>query len=229
MVKMQIIGTSHIASQSVNQIKRAFNAETKPDIVAIELDAARAKQIFDAPATPKMRDIFELGFMGYSFALIGGFVQRKFGAKVGLKPGEDMRTAIKEANHHARPLFFIDQPIQKTLRNISKKMSFWEKSKLAFYALGIVFVPLVGIFRRERKTLDLKKVPSGDVIEESIGALRKKFPGLYAALITDRNTYMVRNLKYLAARYPDKTILVVVGAGHKDAICEALTTPAVAS
>ena len=229
MTKMQIIGTSHIASQSVKQIKRAFSAETKPDIVAIELDAARAKQIFDAPATPKMRDISKLGFMGYSFALIGGFVQRKFGAKVGLKPGEDMRTAIKEAKRHARPLFFIDQPIQKTLQNISKKMSFWEKSKLAFYALGIIFVPLFEIFKRNKKTLDLKKVPPEDVIEESIGTLKKKFPGLYAALITDRNKHMVRNLRYLATRYPDKNFLVIVGAGHRDAMAKALTTKAVAS
>ena len=40
MVKIKIIGTSHISKQSVSEIKKAM-IEFKPDIVAIELDAQR--------------------------------------------------------------------------------------------------------------------------------------------------------------------------------------------
>ena len=39
---------------------------------------------------------------------------------------------------------------------------------------------------------------------------------------------MTRQLKYLAARYTDKKILVVIGAGHKKEIEKALVMPAVA-
>jgi len=227
MASFRVIGTSHIASQSVRQIKTAFKSD-KPDIVAVELDAMRAKSIFEEPTAPEFKDIFKLGFMGYTFALVGGFLQRKFGARVGLKPGEDMRTAILESKRHALPLFLIDQPIQKTLGNISKKMSFWEKSKLGFYALGLVFLPIFGMFKKKVK-IDLSKAPPSDLVEESIGKLKGTFPGLYTALVSDRNKYMTRQLKYLSARYPDKKILVVVGAGHKDAIRKSLVVPAVAA
>ena len=226
MAHFKIIGTSHIASQSVRQIKRAFKTN-KPDIVAVELDKERAKRIFEEPRAPRFKDVFEMGIMGYAFALIGGFLQRHLGAKVGLKPGDDMRTAIREANRYAVPLFLIDQPIQKTLLNVSKKMSFWEKCKLGFYSFGIVLVPFSRFFKSKKK-IDLRKTPPSDLVEESIDKLKASFPGLYTALISDRNKYMTRQLKYLAARYSDKKILVVIGAGHKKEIEKALVMPAVA-
>jgi len=229
MTKIKIIGTSHIASQSVRQIKRAFGAESRPDIVAIELDKARAKQVFEEPILPQFKDVFKMGVTGYTFALVGGFIQRKFGAKVGLKPGEDMRMAISEAKRHALPLFLIDQPLRTTLHNVSKKMGLWEKSKLGLYATGLLFVPIVGLLKRKGKKLDLTKVPSNNLIEESTQKLKKSFPGLYAALVTDRNKHMSRQIKYIATRFPDKRILVVVGAGHKSALEKSLVKPSVAS
>lgn len=228
MAYIKIIGTSHIASQSVRQIKQVFRVENRPDLVAIELDKARAEQIFKEPRSIKLRDAFQLGFMGYAFASVGGFIQRKFGSKVGLRPGEDMRTAIMEAKRYALPLFLIDQPIQKTLSNMSKKMSFWEKSKLGFYSIGILFIPFTKIFKRGKK-VDLSKVPSSDIIENSVNRMKTGFPGLHEALITDRNKHMVRHIKYIAARHPDKKLVVVVGAGHKGALEKALIEPAVAS
>ena len=229
MARIKIIGTSHIASQSVRQIKKAFCTGERPDIVAIELDKERAKRIFEEPGVPRVRDMYKLGVMGYAFARVGSYVQQKFGARVGMTPGEDVRTAMRESKRYAVPLFLIDQPIQITLRNISSKMSFWEKSKLAFYACGIVVLPFVSFFSKKTKKVNLTKVPATDLITDSLEAMKKNFPGLYTALITDRNKHMVRHVKYLATRFPDKNILVVVGAGHRDALKKALVEPAIAS
>jgi len=227
MAKLKIIGTSHIASQSVQEIKDVFRTDA-PDIVALELDAQRARAIFEVPRTPKLKDAFKIGVMGYLFASVGGFIQRKFGSKVGMVPGEDMRTAILEARKHSLPLFLIDRPLELTLSALSKKMSAWEKCRLIALVGGSIFLPKFFFKKKHVKTVNLNEVPSDNLIDESINQIKDKFPGLYAALIRDRNRYMTRNIKHIIAKHPDKKILVVVGAGHKDSIEAALTGPAIA-
>ena len=227
MAKLKIIGTSHIASQSVREIKKVFKDDA-PDIVAVELDIRRAQAIFQPPQKPVLRDVFRMGVMGYLFASVGGWLQRKFGAKVGVIPGEDMRTAIRESKRHAAKLFLIDRPMELTLAAISKRMSFWEKCKLAGFGLMGIFAPVIGIFVRKKKMVDLRKVPSEDLITETIGKLKVKFPGLYSALISERNVYMARQMRKILAANPDKKVLVVVGAGHKDSLESSLVGPAVA-
>ena len=38
--------------------------------------------------------IFRIGIKGYLFAKIGQLVQQKLGARVGVTPGEDMKTSL---------------------------------------------------------------------------------------------------------------------------------------
>ena len=227
MAKLKIIGTSHIASQSIKEIKDVFKTDA-PDIVALELDAQRARAIFQEPRAPRLKDILRIGVAGYLFASVGGFIQRRFGSKVGMIPGEDMRTAIKEAKKHSLPTFLIDRPLDLTLSALSKKMKFWEKCRLISLVVGSLVVPKIFLKKKQIKKVNLSRVPSDSLIDDSIGQIRDKFPGLYAALIGDRNRYMTRHLKHIIASNPDKKILVVVGAGHKDSIEAALAGPAIA-
>jgi len=50
MVKIRIIGSSHIAKGSVNKIKKEIT-EKKPDIVAVELDEVRVHSLFNKQET----------------------------------------------------------------------------------------------------------------------------------------------------------------------------------
>lgn len=222
MTQFKIIGTSHIASQSVKQVKQAF--QEHPDFVAIELDKQRLQGLFEEPRTISIRNIFNLGITGFLFAKVGQYIQQKFGAQVGISPGAEMRAAVEEAKEHAVPLILIDQPIQKTLQNISKKTSKWEKAKLFFYILALPFLPIITFFSRKKKQVDLSKVPSKDLIDESMEIFKTKFPGMYQALVGDRNTYMANQLKSIAIKFPDKNILVVVGAGHAEEIVKLLSS-----
>ncbi|MBD3263070.1 TraB family protein, partial [Candidatus Woesearchaeota archaeon] len=120
MKNIEIIGSSHIAKESIQTIKNKI-FEQKPKIIAVELDASRVPYLF-AQQQRKLRfsDMKRLGFMGFMFSLIGGFVQRKLGEKVGLAPGADIRTAIKAAGKIKARVYLIDRPIEQTLQRLSR-------------------------------------------------------------------------------------------------------------
>jgi len=214
-MNLTIIGTSHIAKQSINEIKTAIN-ENKPDIVAVELDLQRASTLMSEERSKiSIRDILKIGVKGYLFVKIGQYVQQKLGKMVGIAPGSEMKTALKLAHQNKLQVALIDQPIQITLKNFSKNLTWKEK----FRFVGDFFK---GIFFRKKQlkelgldNFDLTKVPEEEVIEKMIGQLKKRYPNLYKTLITDRNKYMVKKLVRLLRSNPDKKILCIVGAGHK--------------
>jgi len=53
---LTIIGTSHIAKQSLDEVERAINVE-KPDIIALELDRRRLYSLFKKPGRIRIYDI----------------------------------------------------------------------------------------------------------------------------------------------------------------------------
>ncbi len=206
-MKIKIIGTSHIAKQSVNQIKTLIK-EWKPDIVAIELDRARYNNLLSKKKSKvTLAAAKEIGFAGYIFAKMGGSLQQKLGEKVGLIPGADMKAAIKEAKKAKTRIALIDQPIEETFKEMSK-ISSWEKWKL----VGMLFGATVFPFGKEQ--IDLNKVPSNKLIEELMKKFKDKLPQLYKVLVTDRNEYMLAQIASLAKQHKDTKLLVVVGAGH---------------
>ena len=69
--------------------------------------------------------------------------------------------------------------------------------------------------RKRKVSFNLKDVPSEDLVEELIGEVKRKFPGVYKALIEERNLFMSRKLAKLMKAFPEAKVFAVVGAGHK--------------
>ena len=46
--------------------------------------------------------------------------------------------------------------------------------------------------------------------------MKKTYPNVYRALVSDRNKYMVKNIVKILRKNPGKKILVIVGAGHQE-------------
>jgi len=208
--KLQIIGTSHIAKESVSKIKNKILDE-KPDIVAVELDASRLPYLFGKKQRKlRLTDLKHLGLVGFIFNLIGGFIQRKLGAKVGLAPGADIRTAIRTANQVGATIYLIDRPIAKSLQRLSETMTFWEKLRFVGYVFGGFILPA----SKEIKRIDLTRVPEDRLIATLTTELNKKFPHIYNVLVRERDRYMAIKIKQLVKTHPHKQIMVVVGAGH---------------
>tara|TARA_Y100000310_G_scaffold339874_1_gene433937 strand:- start:1544 stop:2230 length:687 start_codon:yes stop_codon:yes gene_type:complete len=214
-MNLKIIGTSHIAKQSINEIKTAVK-EDKPDLIAIELDLQRASALMSEEKSKiGLTDILKIGIKGYLFVKIGQYVQQKLGKLVGIAPGSEMKTALKLARKEKIQIALIDQPIQITLKNFSKSLTWKEKFRFVIDFFKGIFFRKKQMKELGLENFDLNKVPETEIIEKMIGQLKKRYPNLYKTLITDRNKYMVKKLIKLFRENPNKKILCIVGAGHK--------------
>ena len=91
---LTIIGTSHIAVESIEEVAKAVQ-ELKPDVIALELDLKRFKRLIsNTKHKIKLSDITQKGFL---INLIGSYLERYLGKKVGVLPGAEMRKAIELA------------------------------------------------------------------------------------------------------------------------------------
>ncbi|MFH1506483.1 MAG: TraB/GumN family protein [archaeon] len=205
---LNIIGTSHIAKQSINEIKDAFT-KFKPDIVAVELDKARLYGLLhDVKPSRNLMNIRHFGLKGYLFALIGGIIQAKLGEIVGVKPGADMLTAVQEAGKSGARIALIDQNIEVTLKKFSDRFSWRERWNL--------FVDLISApFSKEKVRIDLSKVPSSQLIKVLMEKLKDHYPNIYYTLVQERNEIMAKKLAHMLQTFPDQNILAIIGAGHE--------------
>jgi len=127
-----LIGTSHVAEQSVKQIKKYFEV-VQPDIVALELDKSRLYGLQHNIKRAKNIDLIkQLGLPGFMFYVFGEFAQKKIGKILKITPGSDMLTAFNIANKNKTKIALIDRDIQITLKRFSKHFKFKELLKLFF-------------------------------------------------------------------------------------------------
>ncbi len=218
--RIVLVGTSHVAENSISEIKEALD-KYMPEVVGIELDTNRFKALMSENAQDKKKArndyavIRELGVFGYLFTRVAGYVQKKVGAKIGVEPGLDMKAAYTLSRERKIPVSLIDINIKTTM----KKMS----SLGLFKKLGL-FVGILKPASKEEKELlnfDLKSVPDDEVVVRMIEVLRKKTPPLYKILIDDRNVYMANRLLKLREDHSG-FIVAVVGAGHVEGMAEIL-------
>ena len=221
MPKLIVIGTSHIAKQSLEEIKQIIE-QHRPDIIAIELDIRRFQVLLARKKTKiHLSDIRRVGIKGFLFALIGSYIQKKLGKAVGVAPGSDMLQAIRLAKQHNLPIALIDQDIEITLRRFSQALTWKERLRFAADLFKGVFLRKRELEKYGLSEIDLSKVPPEKLITKLTAQLKKRYPNIYQVLIAERNKVMIQRLRHLLEQNPNKTILAVVGAGHKEAILNA--------
>ncbi|MAG60675.1 hypothetical protein CL619_02705 [archaeon] len=229
---IRILGTSHISSKSISAIRREIK-ENHPDIVGVELDIGRAQalQSKNMKRGIPWQMLPKIGLFGFMFVLIGRFVQQHLGKIVGVEPGSEMKEALVQAHKAKSKIALIDRPIQLTLKSLSVQFTFRDKMRMLW---DLISGPFVGKKRLQEMgvgSFDLSGVPSQDVIVQMTGYIKKRYPGMYKALISERDKYMSKALIHLHnkemkhreteaeinsdnALVQEPVILAVVGAGH---------------
>ncbi len=208
---INLVGTSHIARDSIRKVRETI-LEEKPDVVAVELDYPRLHALLSKEKPrfgPGM--VRAMGITGFVFFIIGGFLQRQLGKMMGTMPGDEMRAAVETARENNIRIALIDQPLNITMNKISR-ISLRERLRLA----GDVLLGFLGIGGdKDVQRVDLSKTPSGKFVEMAMRKIRERYPGLYKALVTDRNDYMAKMLSKITELEPNTKIVAVVGAGHE--------------
>ncbi len=215
---LNIIGTSHIARQSIESVKNTILNEN-PDIIALELDKNRLYGlIHNEKRKLSIKDIPKIGLKGFLFSWIGSIIQKKLGDYVGVAPGSEMKTAVKLAKKQKAKIALIDQNIEITLKRFSGALTWKERWNL------LVDVFKGAVLRKNElggigmKKIDLTKVPTREIVRKLIKKMRQRYPNICRVLIDERNMVMAKNLTVLMNENPGKNILAVVGAGHEEEI-----------
>jgi len=214
-----LVGTSHIAQESIKKIKSNFLSH-KPEIIAIELDKRRLYTLLHPETQAKIGFslIKTMGVKGFLFTVIARYAQKRLGKMVGMQPGEDMKFATELAHNNEIQLALIDKPIEQTIRKLMKTIRFREWLRL----VGDVVKGLLFGSKQEKVKINLREVPKDDLIVILLEQLKDRYPSFYSVLVDERNHFMARQLTIIHKKYPDKNILVVIGAGHKKGILDLL-------
>jgi len=124
--KIILVGTAHVSSKSVAEVNEVIEKE-KPDIVAVELDRGRYQALRGEEDVREI-NVKELlsGGRFYEFLLhtLLAYIQRKIGEDTGVKPGEEMLSAVEMAEKTGARVALIDRDIRVTMGRFWNKMLF---------------------------------------------------------------------------------------------------------
>lgn len=201
-----LLGTAHISKESIEDAEKMIREHT-PDVIAIELDKERYDSIQNAEAWKKL-DIVKVLKEGKGFVMMANLIlssfQKRLGADVGVKPGDEMRLAIAVAQELSIPTAMVDRPIQTTLRRAWAKNSFWGKMKL----LTVLFA---SIFEKEEISREqIEQLKNSNEMDTLMLELAKELPTVKQVLIDERDEYLASHIWDTSGN----KVLAVLGAGH---------------
>jgi pheromone shutdown protein TraB len=210
MARILIVPTSHIAEESLRAVERAIRQE-RPDCVAVELDINRFMALEGGEASG-WQALVQLGPWIFLMFIILKKLQSWLGRKVGILPGSEMLRAVRLAEQEGIHVEFMDRDIALTLERL-KRVSWREKAKLLLFLFrGLTLNSIMARTGQGKFRLDLRRLPPRELIEEIMETLMKEFPGIYRALVAERDDYMARRLTGLSGSFDN--IVAVVGAAH---------------
>ncbi|MFC2144051.1 TraB/GumN family protein [Candidatus Aenigmatarchaeota archaeon] len=215
MSRIILVPTSHVSAHSLKKVKEVIERE-KPDCVAVELDMNRYASMKQHEEASTLEALRALGVTTFALYWILKRLQSWLGKKLGILPGSEMLKAVEISRKMGIKVALIDRDIGVTLFRL-KSIPAREKLKLILYLFkGLTIDYLLLKMRKDKGTMaiDLTKVPPKDLIKQAMQIMKKEFPNLYNALVTERDRYMTDLLKNMSKKF-DK-IVVVIGAGHAD-------------
>lgn len=201
-----LVGTAHVSKKSAQLVKTVIEEEN-PDTVCVELCQSRYQAIQQKDRWQDT-DIIKVVKEKKSFLLLSNLLlasfQRRIAKQFGIKPGQEMITAMETAETVGAQIHLADRDIRITLSRTWRIMGFWGKMKLMFQlmlSLGQL---------DEIKEEDIEKMKQQDVLETLLSEVGKSLPALKTILIDERDQYLAEKIRTA----PGNKVVAVVGAGH---------------
>ncbi len=153
---VSVLGTAHVSQASVDEVNETIDRE-QPDVVAVELDEGRYRQMQGGtPDDIEPKDLLSgntvFQFLAYWML---SYVQSRLGERFDVEPGADMRAAIEAAKRNGSGVALVDRDIQVTIQRFWRGLTLTEKLKmiggLAFgvtdpRTVSLAFGALAGLF-----------------------------------------------------------------------------------
>jgi pheromone shutdown-related protein TraB len=206
---INLIGTAHVSKESIDEVAQAIREE-KPGMVCVELDQGRFNAITQKENWESL-DISKVFKEGKGFLLIANLVlsgfQRRLGSELGVKPGEEMKTAVETAMELGIPYSLCDREVQITLRRAWARCGLWSRCKLLASLLS-------SAFSTEKLSADeIENLKKSSELDGMMAELSEYLPGVKATLIDERDRYLAAKI-WGSASAATQSLVAVVGAGH---------------
>ncbi|EMA46843.1 TraB/GumN family protein, partial [Halobiforma nitratireducens] len=139
--------TAHVSQASVDEVHETVDRE-QPDIVAVELDEGRYRQMQGGtPDDLEAEDLLSgntvFQFLAYWML---SYVQSRLGDQFDVEPGADMQAAIEAAERNESGIALVDRDIQVTIQRFWSRLSVTEKLKMVGgLALGVTDPRTIGL------------------------------------------------------------------------------------
>lgn len=204
--KIILVGTAHISKDSIEEAVHIIQ-EVKPDRVCVELDNGRLESLTNEQGWQEL-DISKVLKEGKGFLLLANLVlssfQKKLGDDVGVKPGEEMKEALKASNELGIPSSMVDRPIHITLQRAWAKTRLWGKAKLLATLISSAFS------NEELNSADIEGLKEQGAMDSMMDELAQYLPSVKEVLIDERDRYLASHIW----ESEGNTIVAIIGAGH---------------
>lgn len=218
---VRVVGTAHISADSVEEVERVVREE-RPDVVAVELDEGRFRQLKgETPEDLDPKDLLK-GSMAFQFLAywLLSYIQKQLGDRFDIEPGADMKAAVDTAEEIGSDVALVDRDIQVTIQRFWARMRFREKVRLVWELVLAVLGLASGTEDEEFHPDDMTDV---DVVTAMMEEFRQFSPSGAEALIDERDAYLAHHIH--ALREQGKRVVAVIGAGHREGVERYLEHP----
>ncbi|MHB9292261.1 hypothetical protein Holit_01357 [Hollandina sp. SP2] len=209
-----LIGTAHVSRDSIEEVRQIIQ-EVGPDMVCVELDAGRYQSITEKETWEQL-DVVKVFKESKGFLLIANLVlssfQRRMGAELGVKPGEEMKTAVETAIALGIPYALCDREVQLTLRRAWARCGLWNKCKLLASLLSSAFST------EQLSEAEIENLKNRSELDDMMSALSDYLPPVKETLIDERDRYLAARIWTSGRGEGAGKQVAVVGAGHMQGI-----------
>jgi pheromone shutdown-related protein TraB len=211
--EITLIGTAHVSRESIDEVRRVIQEE-HPAAVCVELDQGRYGSMTEKENWERLNvaKVFKegKGFLLIANLVLSGF-QRRLGDELGVKPGEEMKTAVETARELGIPFYFCDREVQITLRRAWARCGLWNKCKLLASLLS-------GAFSTEKLSeAEIENLKQASELDGMMAELSDYLPPVKSTLIDERDRYLAARI-WQSAQGLSAPVAAVVGAGHLQGI-----------
>ncbi len=185
-----LIGTAHVSRESIDEVS-AIIREEKPDLICVELDEGRYASITQKESWENLNMIKVFkegkGFLLLANLVLSGF-QRRMGAELGVKPGEEMKAALDIASELGIPYALCDREVQVTLRRAWTGCGLWSKSKLLSALLASAFTT------EKLSSEEIENLKKRSELDGMMEELADYLPEVKETLINERDQYLAAKI-----------------------------------
>ncbi|MDR1100206.1 MAG: TraB family protein, partial [Treponema sp.] len=196
--EITLIGTAHVSRESIDEVSRVIR-ETRPGVVCVELDQGRYNSISQKENWERL-DVVRIFREGKGFLLIANLVlsgfQRRLGNELGVKPGDEMKTAVETAAELGIPYALCDREVQITLRRAWARCGLWSKCKLLASLLSSAFTT------EKLSEAEIENLKNHSELDGMMSDLAAYLPGVKETLIDERDRYLAAKI-WTAGEPPD--------------------------